>query len=205
MTPVAAAEKEVAWDDEEDFEPAPVLSHGDAPKLSKDKEDKLAREKRAAKDAALEAALDENESEGEKRLRERRRDEDADHELSKELYGQSISGGGSAAKVVTVQGLDGYALKDLKGHIALAHDVAEAFEKKKSKANFQTKCAKEVRPPSRYSRKKPRCGRAGGGLGVRVLTPSAGSVCVAWVLVFGIRASLFWLTALEEDRVGLDD
>lgn len=142
-----AAEKEAAWDDEEEFEPAPILSHGDAPKLSKDKEDKLAREKRAAKDAALEAALDENETEGEKRLRERQRDEDADHELSKDLYGQSISGGGGsgAAKVVTVQGLEGYALKDLKGHIALAHDVAEAFEKKKSKNNFQTKCAKEVR------------------------------------------------------------
>ena len=145
VAPLAPPEKEVAWDDNEEFEPPPLENHGDAPKLSKDKEEKLAREKQAAKDAALEAALDENETEGERRLRERQRDEDADHELSKDLYGQaSISGGGAASKVVTVQGLDGYALKDLKGHIALAHDVAEAFEKKKSKSNFQTKCAKEV-------------------------------------------------------------
>jgi hypothetical protein len=45
---------------------------------------------------------------------------------------------------VTVAGIDGYALKDLKDHIALAMDVAEAFKKKKSKPNFQAKCVKEV-------------------------------------------------------------
>ena len=77
----------VSWDDEEEFEPAPVLNHGDAPKLSKEKEQKKAREAEAAKQAALEAALEANgETEGERRLRERRQVEEADHELADELF-----------------------------------------------------------------------------------------------------------------------
>ena len=47
-------------------------------------------------------------------------------------------------KTVVVQGVDGYALKNLKDHMALAHDVVDAFEKKKSKANFRVKCVKEM-------------------------------------------------------------
>ena len=47
-------------------------------------------------------------------------------------------------KTVVVQGVDGYALKNLKDHMALAHDIFDAFEKKKSKANFRVKCVKEV-------------------------------------------------------------
>ena len=43
VAPVAPVQSEVAWDDEEDFEPAPIVSHGDAPKLSKEKADKLAK------------------------------------------------------------------------------------------------------------------------------------------------------------------
>mmetsp|Transcript_31359 Transcript_31359/g.70467 ORF Transcript_31359/g.70467 Transcript_31359/m.70467 type:complete len:177 (-) Transcript_31359:634-1164(-) len=137
--------QDAAWDDEEEFEPPPVINHGDAPKLSKEKADKLERERRAARDAAIEGALDEEETEGERRLRERQQVEEADHELAADLYGDSGSGsGGGATKTVVVQGLDGYALKNLKDHIALAVDVADAFEKKKSKANFRTKCVKEV-------------------------------------------------------------
>lgn len=79
-------------------------------------------------------------------LRERARDEDADAELADELFSMNTggSGGGGGTKQVIVPSIDGYALKNLKDHLALAHDVAEAFEKKKSKANFQTKCVKEV-------------------------------------------------------------
>lgn len=64
-------------------------------------------------------------------------------EVAAELYGSGASKAGPAKEVV-VASIDGYALKTLKDHIALALDVAEAFEKKKSKSNFQTKCAKEV-------------------------------------------------------------
>ena len=55
---------------------------------------------------------------------------------------------------MTVAGIDGYALKDLKDHISLAMDVAEAFEKKKSKPNFQAKCVKEVWIPRFYNLSK---------------------------------------------------
>lgn len=146
--PVVAAPPAVvptAWDDEEEFEPAPVINHGDAPKLSKEKEALKERERKAAREAELESALEQSETEGERRLRERQEVEDADHALADELYATPGSGGGSAAAPVVVAGLDGYALKNLKDHIALAHDVAEALTKKKSKANFQTKCVKEVR------------------------------------------------------------
>jgi hypothetical protein len=64
--------------------------------------------------------------------------------LAEELYaGASLNEGGAVQQVV-VQGVEGYALKNLKDHMALAHDVVDAFEKKKSKANFQVKFVKEV-------------------------------------------------------------
>jgi hypothetical protein len=53
---VAAAE--AAWDDEEEFEPPPVVTHGEAPKLSTEKEEKMKRERAAAKAADIEAALE---------------------------------------------------------------------------------------------------------------------------------------------------
>ena len=132
-----------AWDDEEEFEPEPVVAHGDAPRLSKEKEAKLEREKNAAREAALDAALGDEETDGERRLRERQEVEEADHELSNELFAGSAAA--KTEKVQMVAGIEGYALKTLKDHLLLAHDVADAFEKKKSKANFQTKCVKEVR------------------------------------------------------------
>ena len=68
--------------------------------------------------------------------------EEADHELADELFaGASLA---EETKTVVVQGVDGYALKNLKDHMVLAHDVVDAFEKKKSKANFRVKCVKEM-------------------------------------------------------------
>lgn len=56
VAPVAAPE--AAWDDEEEFEPPPVITHGDAPKLSTEKEEMLKREKAAAKAADIAASLE---------------------------------------------------------------------------------------------------------------------------------------------------
>jgi len=53
-------------------------------------------------------------------------------------------GGSGGTKEVIVQSIEGYALKNLKDHLTLAHDVADAFDNKKSKANFRTKCVKEL-------------------------------------------------------------
>jgi hypothetical protein len=68
--------------------------------------------------------------------------EGADQALTDDLFGGS--GGGGVSTVTVVQGLDGYPLKLLKDYVTLAVDIAEVFEKRKSKANFQTKCVKEV-------------------------------------------------------------
>ncbi len=76
--------------------------------------------------------------------------EAADHELADELFaGASL---GEEPKTVIVQGVDGYALKNLKDHMALAHDIYDAFEMKKSKPNFRVKFVKEVRRQLIYRR-----------------------------------------------------
>mmetsp|Transcript_89384 Transcript_89384/g.178644 ORF Transcript_89384/g.178644 Transcript_89384/m.178644 type:complete len:164 (-) Transcript_89384:54-545(-) len=80
-------------------------------------------------------------------MRERLQDqiEGADQALTDDLFGGGGGGGGGVAKTTVVeQGVDGYPLKQLKDFVTLAVDVAEAFEKKKSKPNFQTKFAKEL-------------------------------------------------------------
>ena len=60
VAPVAGDEDGgAAWDDEEEFEPPPLpAEHGEAPKLSKEKAEKLAREKAAARAQAIDSALE---------------------------------------------------------------------------------------------------------------------------------------------------
>ena len=60
VAPVAGDEDGgAAWDDEEEFEPPPLPpEHGEAPKLSKEKAEKLAREKAAARAQAIDSALE---------------------------------------------------------------------------------------------------------------------------------------------------
>jgi len=131
----AAAE----WDDEEEFEPPPLPSHGDAPKLSKDKAAKVKAMKEAQKRAAIESALQEDETDADRRLRERHDIEDADHALADDLFA-----GTGEVQVKVVQGLEGYELKLLKDYVTLAHDIGERFDAVKAKSNFQSKFIKEV-------------------------------------------------------------
>lgn len=128
----------VEWEDEEEEEPEPEVKHGDAPKLSKEKAAKAQSIKEAKRRAEIESALQEGETDAERRLRERQDVEEADHELTNELFA------GTGQETVVVQGVEGYALKNLKDYVTLAHDVADRFETVKAKSNFQGKFVKEV-------------------------------------------------------------
>lgn len=121
------------WDDEEEFEPPPLPGHGEAPKLSAEKQAKLKNQQNAKKRNDLESALQEEETDDERRLRERLEIENADHELTDDLFG---GGAKSETVVKIVQGVEGYSLKSLKDHLTLAHDVIERVENNKSKQNY---------------------------------------------------------------------
>lgn len=134
------------WEDEEEYEPPPLPpTHGSAPTLSKAKADKLSREADARRSADVESALQDIETADDRRIRERLDVEEADHELTDELFGGG--GGGGAAnppEPVVVQGVDGYALKSLKDHITLAHDVCDRCLTVKSKPNYVHAMLKEM-------------------------------------------------------------
>jgi len=131
----------VEWDDEEDFEPPPLPSHGTAPKLSAAKAAKARDAEAARRNLAIEDALQEGETENDRARRLQQVIEDADAELAADLYAGS---GGGEEKVKIVASLEGYALKNLKDHVALAYDVADRMEKVNSKANFQSKLVREL-------------------------------------------------------------
>jgi len=132
-----------AWDDEEEFEPQPLVSHGEAPKLSAEKQAKLDQEARARKEAAIENALQDGETEAERRLRIRDEVEEADHELTEELLAGAGEGAG-ATKEVIVQSMEGYKLKSMKDHIIICTDLAERFQQNSSKANHAFAGVKEL-------------------------------------------------------------
>jgi len=129
-----------AWDDEEEFEPQPLVTHGEAPKLSAEKQAKLEKEAAARKAAQIENALQEGETDAERRLRIRDEVEEADHELTEELLAGSTSAAEPEVKIV--QSMEGYKLKSMKDHIIICTDLAERLGN--SKANHCHAGVKEL-------------------------------------------------------------